>query len=142
VAIADISPALGSAVPVRDCPPGVNGTHTILCTDDLRATFAVINEGQERVARLRVVFADGARQCGSAWLPRVSFVTATPIRVSTSTVYLSWETSEGAGTPVSLVQPCELPVTTRRIVVEMWEEGHPSSPVAVQEFGGSYSFVR
>jgi hypothetical protein len=132
----------GTTVPVRDCPPGPFGTVTTLCTDQVRATFSVLNEGSARNGRLRVVFSDGTRQCGSTWSPESSFAPRTSVQVSTSTVFLSSELSEGDGSPVTLIQPCELPVTTTRIVVELWEPGNARSAVAVQAFDGAYTFAR
>jgi hypothetical protein len=102
----------------------------------------VLNEGQERAGRLRLVFADGTRECAWAWLPPAVLAAGTSMTFSASTVFLSSETNEGLGSPVSLLQPCQLPVTTTRIVIQMWEAGNPRSPVAVEAFDGSYTFVR
>ena len=142
VALTAIIPVSGTTVPVRDCPPGPFGTLSLLCTDQLRATFSVVNDGPPRAGRLRVVFSDGARPCGSTWLPQTSLTPGTALTLSTSTVFLSWETSEGLGPPVTLIQPCELPVTTTRITIELWEQGNARTPIAAQEFDGSYTFAR
>jgi hypothetical protein len=142
VAITALIPASGATVSVRDCPPGPGGTQTILCTDHITTTFSVLNDGQERNARLRIVFADSTRECAWAWLPQASLASGTSMTFSASTVFLSLEASEGVGSPVSLLQPCSLPVTTSHIVLQMWDEGNSRAPVAVQEFDGSYTFVR
>lgn len=142
VTMTAITPAPGATVFVRDCPPGPAGTFTTLCTDQLKATFSVFLDGEAPDSTLRVVFSDGTRQCGSSWLPRTPLVAGTSMTISTTTVFLSSELSEGEGSPSQLVQPCNLPVTTSRIVLQLWQRGNALAPLVAQEFAGTYTFVR
>ena len=71
-------------------------------------------------AIVTVGFYDGSVRCGSAFGPQVTGAAGGRESLSISTVYLRYEVDEGDGSPKTTVQPCQIPATTTRIVVEVW----------------------
>jgi hypothetical protein len=141
VAIRSISPAPGATVRVRSCPPGPLATFTTLCTDQVRATIDVRLDADVTPASVVVAFADGPKHCGQAEFGARAFTAGVTSTIDVATIYLAAELSEGVGSPARLVQPCQLPVTTSRVVVQIWRPQNAVTPVMTREFAGTYTFT-
>lgn len=116
VAIRAISPTSGAIIRVRQCPPTGSFTLTTLCTDLVRATFDVQVESDIAAAGIIVGFYDESRQCGVANVTGRILIAGVTASLEAATVFLSWEANEGIGSTPQLIQPCQLPVTTTRVV--------------------------
>jgi len=141
VTIRSISPEPGAIVRVRTCPPGPLATLATLCTDEVNAVIDVRIDVDLAAAAIVVAFADGPRRCGQAEFGARALTAGVTSTVALATVYLSRELSEGAGSPVQLAQPCELPATTSRVVVQIWGPQNPVTPVLTREFAQTYTFT-
>ena len=88
---------------------------------------------------LTVSFWDGERRCGYAADTRDALAAETSASLAPSIAFLSWE--EFSPPPVKTVQPCSLPVTTTRLVAELWTQ-HDHRSISTREFAGTYTFIR
>ena len=139
VSIGSISPASGSVIRVRNCPPAGAATLTTLCTDLVRASIDVRVEADTPTSAVIVGFYDGARRCGVAYASGRTFPAGVVVSLDVATVYLSTEASEGNGS--TLEQPCALPVTTTTLAVQLFGRGSALMPVVAREFAQSYTFT-
>ena len=130
IAIRELSPAPGTKLAVQSrCPVG---TATRMCTDEWRGTFEVMVDRDMTNAVLTVSFYDGQTICGYG--ANTSDIVRAGERVSftVSWIFLSDDRR--------LKQPCQLPVTTNRIEVELWSDWSTWSNTLVQVFEQSYPF--
>jgi hypothetical protein len=141
IAIRSISPAPGTAIPMETCPPGPSAMFTTLCTNAVHASIDVQADFDLAAASISIGFSDGARSCGVAWITRQPLAAGVTTSIDLPTVFLSKELSEGAGSIPQLVQPCQLPATTSRIVVQVWRLENAVTPVLAREFDRAYIFV-
>lgn len=141
IAIRSISPAPGTTIPVGICPPDPSATFATLCTDSVHATIDVQVGIDLAAASIAVGFFDGSRRCGVAWITRRPLAAAVTTSIDLPTVFLSTEMSEGAGSVPRLVQACQLPATTSRIVVQVWRPEDAVTPILAREFDTTYTFA-
>ena len=141
VSIGSISPASGSIIRVRNCPPAGAATLTTLCTDIVHASIDVRVEADTPTSAVLVGFYDGARRCGVAYASGRTFPAGVTVSLDIATVFLSTEMNEGIGSTPTLDQPCALPVTTTRLAVQLFRQGSPQMPVLAREFAQSYTFT-
>jgi hypothetical protein len=129
---------------VFDCDPTLPARSSIrpqhevgICTDQIRFAFDVqVSENMTR-ASLRAHFSDGARTCAviaggdSKPLTAGSMATFTPV----GAVVLSDDPH--------LSETCTLPVTTTRVVAQLWrgDASDNAGPVLTVEFPITYSFA-
>ena len=130
IAIRELSPAPGAKLAVQSrCPVG---TATRMCTDQWRGTFDVMVDREMTNAVLTVSFYDGQTICGYG--ANTSDIVPAGQRVSftVSWIFLSDDRM--------LRQPCQFPVTTNRIEVELWSDWSSWSNTLVQVFEQPYTF--
>jgi hypothetical protein len=132
----------GRTLLLEECGPswtGIRGTH--LCNDEWRGTFEVLLDDDLTNAIVTVSFFDGDERCGLIYVPDHTFAAGRERLVSTSTaIYFTYE-PEGYDSP-ALVQRCEVPRTTTRLVVEVWGAAYRAAPLLRRDFVYGYTFVR
>lgn len=134
-----IEPDSGTTMTVRDCDLAGGAKRTGVCAEQFRGLFEVVVDRYVRDPVLTVGFYDGSELCGYAAWSVDAIVPGETLSFSLSVIYLSWEKWDATGSR-GIVQPCALPLTTTRMVAEVWSDGDGFS--LKQEFANSYTFQR
>lgn len=120
----------GATLVVNPCPGEEN---TIPCTGDLQMTFSVVlNRDIDRARVWTEFYTPAGRLCGGASTAFVSLTAGTPVTLTASSVYLSFQ-----GAPTA---QCGLPVQTTRMVAHLYDWASPND-VLTQEFSKAYTFM-
>ncbi len=134
-----IEPDSGTTMTVRDCDLAGVAKPTRVCAEQFRGLFEVVVDRYVRDPVLTVGLYDGSEFCGySAWAAD-AIAPGETLSFSLSVILLSWEQWDQTGSR-GIVQPCALPLTTTRMVAEVWSDGDGFS--MKQEFANSYTFRR
>jgi hypothetical protein len=137
ITVTAIAPASGATLTLRDC--SANGWQSI-CTEELRLAFDVVMDRSMPDATVTVGFHDGPLRCGESWLGSVKLDAGSRTPLSTSIVYVSYQVNEGGDSPKTTIQPCQLPATTTRMVIEVWDKANARVPVLTRDFANTYKF--
>lgn len=135
ITMTSVAPASGATITVRDCEPEGEPGPSRLCSRDFRGTFNVQANGELQYLVLTVSFWDGERRCGIAVDTRDALAAETSVSLAPSIAFISWQEEN------KIVQPCSLPVTTTRLVAELWTQ-HDHRSISTREFAGTYTFIR
>lgn len=135
ITIRSITPATGATLRVRECENGGIGFFVSTCADQLRMTFDALIDRDIPNAVLTASFYDRQLRCGSAYSSRTALAAGSRAALSTSDLVFSYEADDR-----TLVQPCPLPSTTTRIVVQLWGTS-PATPLLTREFAATYTFA-
>jgi hypothetical protein len=135
----------GSTLTVHDCGPawsGIAGRH--VCTEAWRGAFDVVVNRDVDDAVITVTFEGPSGRCGIIYVSDLAFAAGRERPVSTSTALFLTNEPEGYDN-LAVVQYCDLPTTTQRIVVQLWDRrGGPGSaafPLLRQQFDYTYTFT-
>ena len=136
----------GSTLGVHDCGPswtGISGNH--VCTQEWRGTFEVALRNRDVFdAAITVTFVGPSGRCGIVYVSDLAFVGGHDEFVSTSSpLFMTYE-PEGYDN-LAIVKYCDVPTTTERLVVEVWDRGggvgSAANPLLRQEFDYTYLFA-
>jgi hypothetical protein len=141
IRFAAVTQPSGGTLQVQDCGPsftGIPGNHR--CNDDWHAAFDVTSGVDLTNGVLTVDFEDSGRRCGEVSVGSQSFAAGRERLVGTSSpVYI---TQEGEGYDnLTVEQTCDLPVTTNRLIVQLWDPRKPATPLLRREFNYVSTFV-
>ena len=120
ITMTSVAPASGSTMTIRDCATQYGWER--LCSDGFRGTFSVQASGELQNLVLTVSFWDRERRCGYAADTRDALAAETSASFAPSLTFLSWEEFSPPPTTVDLFQPCSLPITTTRLIAELWTQ--------------------
>ncbi len=112
---------------------------TRVCAEQFRGLFEVVASRRVPYPVLTVGFYNGSQMCGRAAATADALVAGEPLSFSSSAIFLSWEQWDASGSR-GIVQPWALPLTTTRIVAELWSDADDFS--LKREFSNSYIFRR
>ena len=125
---------------IRDCGTQLGAGWDRLCSDGFRGTFNVQANGELQNLVLTVSFWDGERRCAYAADTRDALTAETSASFAPSLTFLSWEEFSPSPTTVNLFQPCSLPITTTRLIAELWTQ-HDHRSILRREFPGTYTYT-
>ncbi len=131
IAMTSVAPASGATITVGNC----STDSARLCSHEFLASFNVQANEELQNLVLTVSFWDTERRCGYAADTRDALAANTSTSLAPSIAFLSWEQSSRA------FQPCSLPVTTTRLVAELWTQ-HDHRTISTREFAGTYTFIQ
>ena len=136
-----VTHASGSTLSVQNCGPAFTGiAGDNLCNMDWHAAFDVTTNIDLSNAVVTVAFEGARGRCGLIMLAGQNFGANQPRLVGTSDpIYLTYE-PEGYE-HLKVEQFCDLPTTTDRIVVSMWNPARPAAPLLQREFNYESTFV-
>ncbi len=140
ITMTSVAPASGATITVRDCETEGGTGWARLCSHDFRGTFSVQANGELQNLVLTVSFWDGERRCGYAADKRDALAAETSASFAPSLTFLSWEEFSPPPTTVNLFQPCSLPITTTRLIAELWTQ-HDHRSILTREFPGTYTYT-
>jgi hypothetical protein len=131
ITMTSVAPSSGATITVGKCFTD----SARLCSHEFLSSFNVqVNQELQNLV-LTVSFWDTARRCGYAADIRDGLAANTSASLAPSVAFLSWEQSSQA------FQPCSLPVTTTRLVAELWTQ-HDHRSISTREFAGTYTFIQ
>lgn len=135
ITVTALAPLPGASLSVGEClspsPPG----RPPLCSDDWQGTFEVaVNRDVQHVV-LTIGFYDGATLCAHAAATIDRIAARTRVSLNPRRIVVAWERG---GT---VEQPCQLPVTTTRLVAILWSDAADGFELQ-REFPSSYTFVK
>ena len=95
-------------------------------------------------AVITVTFEGPSGRCGEVFVPDLTFVGGHNESVSTSTpIFMTYEPEWDDD--VAIVKYCDVPTTTERLVVQLWDRGggpgSAAAPLLRQEFNYTYVFA-
>ena len=130
---------------MHDCGPswqGLAGNH--VCTEDWRGTFEVDVNRDVADAVITATFEGPLGRCAVVYVGGLSFVAGREQFVSTSSaIYMTYEPEPYDNAAV--VRYCDVPTTTERLVVALWDRGggvgSAANPLLRQEFDSRYTFA-
>ena len=141
IRFAAVTHASGAALKVQDCGPsftGIAGNH--LCNEEWHAAFDITSGVDLSNGVVTVSFENDGRRCGEVQTANQAFAAGRERLVGTSgPVYVTHE-REGYDN-LTVEQACDFPVTTSRLVVQLWDPRKPATPLARQEFDYTFTFV-
>jgi hypothetical protein len=135
IVLTSVHPPSGATLSVRDCGDRGHPGTSRLCSDDFRATLAVRIDRDMLAPVLTVGFYDGDVLCAYAAATLDALTAGEAATFTPAVTYFSWE--RWSGQPVT-VQPCTTPVTTTRLVAELWSDASPGT--LTREFSRNYAF--
>jgi len=141
VTISALTPSSGSTLSLHDCS---NGGWESICAEDVQLAMEVVLQRNLPDARLRIAFYDGALPCVETTIGDLSFEAGVTQTLSSGAnaprMFARYQVSEGDG-PKETIQPCELPATTNRLAVEIFNVRDVRTPIFVKEFASMYTFA-
>jgi len=127
----------GGALRVQDCAAFSPISANHLCNEEWHAAFDVTSTVDLMNGALSVYFEHAGMRCGEVWASSQSFAAGRERLVGTSNpVFVTRQLESGI---VEL--PCPLPVTTDRLVVQLWDPRRPVAPLLRREFDYVFTFV-
>ena len=133
IVIRELSPSPGATLTVSDC---AGGAPTRPCAEQWRTTVDVLVDRDMTYAVLVMTFYDGDRLCGLTADVRDVVRAGSRETFNLSSIYLS------SGSPTLANNPCQLPMRTTRMEVELWSDSSSWTNTLKIEFPGTYTFVR
>jgi hypothetical protein len=130
ITIRELSPSPGASLTVRSCP---SGGVTRACANQWRSTIDVEVNREMTNAVLVVRFYDGATLCGLSANVRDVLPADSRVTFDLSAIWLSGD--------YSLAQPCQLPMRTTRMEVELWSDSSSWSNTLMVRIPGAYTFT-
>lgn len=145
ISLTTVTHPSGSTLAMDDCGPswtGIPGHH--VCTEEWRGTFEVTVNRDVADAVITVTFEGPQGRCGIVYLTGLAFFGGREQFVSTSApLFMTYE-PEGYDN-MSVVRYCDVPTTTERLVVQLWDRGggvgSAANPLLRKEFDYAYTFV-
>ena len=127
------SPGPGATLAVHDnC---LSGSVTRRCTNDWHGTLDVVVDREMTYPVLVVSFYEGSKLCGYAAGTRDVVPADIPVSFDLSRIVLSDEFG-------TFTQPCQLPLTTTRLVAQLWSDSSSWSNTLMQELPATtYKFA-
>jgi hypothetical protein len=139
ITLKGMTPAPGATLTVGECEvPSAGGRR--LCSDAWQGTLAVVGNRSLDFAVLSIDFYNGDTHCAFASATLAPLGAGQPVSMTLSPIYLSWEQHTGGGSS-KRVQPCQLPLTTTRMVATIWT---PETETVFLEsrLPGGYTFIQ
>jgi hypothetical protein len=117
---------------VSDC---AGGAPTRPCAEQWRSTIDVLVDRDMTYAVLVMTFYDGDRLCGLTADVRDVVRAGSRETFHLSSIYLS------SGSPTLTNNPCQLPMSTTRMEVELWSDSSSWTNTLMVGLPGTYTFV-
>ena len=140
VTLSGLTPSSGATLTLRDCS---NGGWESICTEDFQLAMEVVLQRNVPDARVRIAFYDGALPCVETTIWDLSFEAGVAQTLSSRTnaprMFARYQVSEGDG-PRETIQRCDLPATTNKLAVEVFNARDVRAPIIVTEFDSTYTF--
>ena len=133
ITIREFSPSPGATLTVSDC---AGGAATRPCAEQWRSTVDVLVDRDMTYAVLVMTFYDGDRLCGLTADVRDVVRAGGRETFNLSSIYLS------SGSPTLANNPCQLPMRTTRMEVELWSDSSSWTNTLTMGLPGAYTFVR
>jgi hypothetical protein len=130
ITIRELSPTPGATLTVRSCD---SGGVTRSCADQWQSTIDVQVNREMTNAVLVVRFYDGATLCGLSANTRDVLPADSLVTFDLSAILLSDD--------YSLARPCQLPMRTTRMEVELWSDSSSWSNTLMIRVPGAYTFT-
>lgn len=138
IRLAAITHPSGSIVVVQDCGPAYTVAGDHLCNPEWHAAFNVTSGIDISNGVLTVFFEGASGRCGELYVAAQSFGANRERLVGTEApVFLTYESE----TDLRVKPLCQFPVTTDRIVVQLWDPAKPATPLVRRQFDYVSTFV-
>jgi hypothetical protein len=132
IEVREVSPSPGSTLTVSDCGGGAAARP---CAERWRSTIDVIIDRDMTYAVLVMTFYDGDRLCGLTADVRDVVRAGSRETFTLSSIYLS------SGSPTLTSNPCQVPMRTTRMEVELWSDSSTWTNTLKVGLPGTYTFV-
>jgi hypothetical protein len=138
ITLKGMTPAPGVTLTVGECEVASVGGRR-LCSDAWHGTLEVVGNRSLDFAVLSIDFYNGDTFCGFA-SATLALGAGQRVSMTLSPIYLSWEQHTGGGSS-RRIQPCQLPLTTTRMVASIWT---PDTETVFLEtrLPGEYTFIQ